>query len=107
MEADAGWYDSLPMVSPYWQRQWHELHSLDESIVVKRRGNGFSLCGRAACVRDSQGAFYALPNSLWDLALKAVKNSQNQEPIDFAKKTRIRRCLEEMAKEHNPLATMD
>jgi hypothetical protein len=105
--ADAEWYDALPMLSPNWQRHWRELHSLDESIVVKRRGNGFSLCGRAACVRDGHDAFYALPTSLWDLALKAVEKSQHREPIAFATKTRIRRCLEEMAKEREPLAAMD
>jgi hypothetical protein len=44
---------------------------------------------------------------LWDLALKAAENCQNKEPIAFATKTRIRRCLEKLAADGNPMAMMD
>lgn len=107
MQTDAGWYDALPMVSSNLQRHWHELHSLDESIVVKPRGKAASLRGRAACVRDSHGVFYALPSGLWDLAFEAVENCQNREPIAFETKTRSRQCLETMARGRQAMEAMD
>jgi hypothetical protein len=104
MEPNAEWFDGLPMASPSWRRHWREVHSLDESIVVKPRGKATSLRGRAACIRDSQDVFYALPTSLWDLAFEAAENCQDREPIAFAAKTRIRQCLETMASARTPTA---
>ena len=107
MEPDAEWFDGLPMASPCWRRHWREVHSFDESIVVKPRGKATSLRGRAACVRDNHGVFYALPTNLWDLAFEAAENCQHREPIAFATKTRLRQCLEAMSSERNPMAAMD